>query len=925
MQQLPPDTVRLLSSSQTITSVVNVVKELVENSLDGNATNIEVKLENSGFDRIEVRDNGDGIKAADTPVMGLKHYTSKISHHEDLEALETYGFRGEALGSICTVSEVIVTTKTTADEVSTQYTLDNTGHIISQKPSHVGQGTTVTVLKLFKNIPVRKQFYSTVKKCKEELKKVQDLLMAYGIIKPDLRIVFTHNKAVVWQKAKVSDHKMALLTVLGTAVMVSMVPIQHHEQEPEIFLSGFLPKPGSNPSSTSLTSPDRSFISVNSRPVHHKEILKLVRQYYSSQCQKDSSHTRYPIFFLNISVPASVVDVNLTPDKTQIMLHNKEAILLVIEKVLISVYGQLAGNGTDKSSSECLEETGLIHSGEPNQPGLLNAPEISEVADTINGCSKKIHFSNDKSAVVVDKEESFVSNIVQTDSQEKPLPSENKPSLYFSEFDVTFSLDDDLILANNLPDINSATCPEKTGNPTLPPVTLNKQIAVAKVSPELTADNWSMGHGMKDSTEHMFEPVKLLVPKDTSGEKQINGDEAKHQKPADTSPTNEANKKSSNVVKDKIGQITIYDLISNRTVRKSLSPSALFTQETRPKLLAENPRANLQDVSMKLEEMWKNLNEEEKTKYEEKAAKDLDRYNLQLKKAMEGNPHQEEEKRPKLAPAAKVIKKHHNAPLSNQQILDKLFQSQIHKKTNLEPPCKTIDVPFSLSHLKKRLEQLSKSHESGSERVCLINCLTSYNGWIVASDRKLMLLNPFRVEEALLFRRLMENHIFQTEILDAPIALTNSLLGGPQYIDCLCKMQQKCTTLNGITYFTDPRLVFNGFKIQLIPGASTAEHHLEIEEMARCLPFYGISDLREILNAILNKNAQSVHLCRPLKVINYLKGEAVRLTRQLPLRFSREDIEDTMLRMQQQLGKDCRSCIHGRTFLHHLANIPEID
>ncbi|XP_038645085.1 PMS1 protein homolog 1 isoform X2 [Scyliorhinus canicula] len=886
MQQLPPDTVRLLSSSQTITSVVNVVKELVENSLDGNATNIEVKLENSGFDRIEVRDNGDGIKAADTPVMGLKHYTSKISHHEDLEALETYGFRGEALGSICTVSEVIVTTKTTADEVSTQYTLDNTGHIISQKPSHVGQGTTVTVLKLFKNIPVRKQFYSTVKKCKEELKKVQDLLMAYGIIKPDLRIVFTHNK---------------------------------------IFLSGFLPKPGSNPSSTSLTSPDRSFISVNSRPVHHKEILKLVRQYYSSQCQKDSSHTRYPIFFLNISVPASVVDVNLTPDKTQIMLHNKEAILLVIEKVLISVYGQLAGNGTDKSSSECLEETGLIHSGEPNQPGLLNAPEISEVADTINGCSKKIHFSNDKSAVVVDKEESFVSNIVQTDSQEKPLPSENKPSLYFSEFDVTFSLDDDLILANNLPDINSATCPEKTGNPTLPPVTLNKQIAVAKVSPELTADNWSMGHGMKDSTEHMFEPVKLLVPKDTSGEKQINGDEAKHQKPADTSPTNEANKKSSNVVKDKIGQITIYDLISNRTVRKSLSPSALFTQETRPKLLAENPRANLQDVSMKLEEMWKNLNEEEKTKYEEKAAKDLDRYNLQLKKAMEGNPHQEEEKRPKLAPAAKVIKKHHNAPLSNQQILDKLFQSQIHKKTNLEPPCKTIDVPFSLSHLKKRLEQLSKSHESGSERVCLINCLTSYNGWIVASDRKLMLLNPFRVEEALLFRRLMENHIFQTEILDAPIALTNSLLGGPQYIDCLCKMQQKCTTLNGITYFTDPRLVFNGFKIQLIPGASTAEHHLEIEEMARCLPFYGISDLREILNAILNKNAQSVHLCRPLKVINYLKGEAVRLTRQLPLRFSREDIEDTMLRMQQQLGKDCRSCIHGRTFLHHLANIPEID
>uniref|UniRef100_UPI00398EE715 PMS1 protein homolog 1 isoform X2 n=1 Tax=Pristiophorus japonicus TaxID=55135 RepID=UPI00398EE715 len=864
MQQLPPDTVRLLSSSQTISSIVNVVKELVENSLDANAASIEVKL-------------------------------------------------------------VIVTTKTTADEVSTQYTLDSAGHIIAQKPSHMGQGTTVTVLKLFKNIPVRKQFYSTAKKCKDELKKVQDLLMVYGIIKPQLRIIFTHNKAVVWQKAKVSDHKMALLTVLGTAVMVSMVPIQHHEQEPEIFLSGFLPKPGSNLSSTSLTSPDRSFISVNSRPVHHKEILKLVRQYYNSQSQKDSSHIRYPIFFLNILVPASVVDVNLTPDKTQIMLQDKEAILFVIEKVLISVYGQLPRNGTDVSHSECLKESGLVRNSEANNSGILTAPEISQVADTINACPKNITFSNDISHVAVDKKESFVSNIAQTESQKHPLPSENTLSITVPEFDVAFALDYDHILLKSQPDINHAKCLENASNPTLAPVTLNEQISVAKDSAALTADDWSMGHRMKDSTEQIFEPVKLLVPRDMAVQKQITCDENKYQRPTETNSTNDPNKKSSNVMKDKIGQITIYDLISNRTVRKSLSASALFIQETRPKLFAENPRANLQDVSMKLEEMWKNLNEEEKKKYEEKAVKDQDRYNLQLKKAMEENPH-EEEKRPKLALATKIVKKHKpNAPLSNQQILDKLFQSQIHNKTSLELPCKTIDVPFSLSSLKKQLERLSKSRDSGGEKLHLINCLTSYNGWVVASERKLMLLNPFRVEEALLFRRLMENHIFQTEILDAPIALTNSLLGGPQYIDGLCNMQKECTTMNGITYFTDPRLVSNGFKIQLVQGASAAEHHLEIQEMARCLPFYGISDLREILNAILNTSAQNVYQCRPLKVVNYLEGEAVRLARQLPLRFSREDIGDTMLRMQQQLGKDCNSCIHGRPFLHHLASIPETD
>ncbi|XP_042311513.1 PMS1 protein homolog 1 isoform X5 [Sceloporus undulatus] len=196
MKQLPAETVRLLSSSQVITSVVSVVKELIENSLDANATSVDVKLENYGFDKIEVRDNGDGIRAADIPVMAMKHYTSKISSSEDLESLITYGFRGEALASICSTSEVLITTKTADEDFSTQYILDKSGHIISQKPSHLGQGTTVIVLKLFKNLPVRKQFYSTDKKCKEELKKIQKLLMAYGIIKPELRIVFTHNKTI---------------------------------------------------------------------------------------------------------------------------------------------------------------------------------------------------------------------------------------------------------------------------------------------------------------------------------------------------------------------------------------------------------------------------------------------------------------------------------------------------------------------------------------------------------------------------------------------------------------------------------------------------------------------------------------------------------------------------------------------------------
>ncbi|XP_037136460.1 PMS1 protein homolog 1 isoform X3 [Syngnathus acus] len=197
MKQLPADTVRLLSSSQVITSMTNVVKELLENALDAGASIIDIKLENYGLDRIEVRDNGSGIKAADAPVMAVRHFTSKIHSHEDLERLQTYGFRGEALGSVCAVAEVTITTKSENDDISTQYSLNAQGGIVSQKPTHFGQGTTVSVMKLFKNLPVRRQYYSSAKRCKDELKKMQDLLVAYAIIKPQLRLTLTHNKG--WQ------------------------------------------------------------------------------------------------------------------------------------------------------------------------------------------------------------------------------------------------------------------------------------------------------------------------------------------------------------------------------------------------------------------------------------------------------------------------------------------------------------------------------------------------------------------------------------------------------------------------------------------------------------------------------------------------------------------------------------------------------
>uniref|UniRef100_A0A8C7GHK1 PMS1 homolog 1, mismatch repair system component n=1 Tax=Oncorhynchus kisutch TaxID=8019 RepID=A0A8C7GHK1_ONCKI len=815
MNRLPADTVRLLSSCQVINSVVNVVKELLENSLDAGALSIDIKLENYGFDRIEIRDNGSGIKAADTAVMAVQHYTSKICSHDDLEHLATYGFRGEALGSICAVAEVAVTTKTSEDDVGTKYTLDLTGSVVSQKPSHLGQGTTVCALKLFKNLPVRRQYYANTKKCKEELKKVQDVLMAYAIIKPELRLTLTHNKVVLWQKAKVSDHRMALMATLGPNAVAHLLPVHH--QQPEIVIDGFFPRPGMDCSLASSSNPDKTFIFVNDRPVHQKDILKVVRQHFLAQYPADSALNRYPTVMLNITVPSSTVDVNLTPDKTQILLQNKVpfsiilsislqtdfdsqvAVLAAVETLLVSFYG----------------------------PGLGSATEATPVTTEYDGGSG-LHAG---------------------------------PSL--------------------------GDCLERLDNH-------DQGHDKGKDVEQLSAVSWSRGTALTDpSTGEPLQPVKIHLA--TGWSSDLGQVKAKGQ----SSP----GKKVSNAITEKRAALTAYDLINNRAMRTPLSPATLFERETRASVLQEKPTASLQDITTAVQERWKNLGEEDRKKYEDKAKKHLERYDLQTKLP-------QGQKR-------KVLP-------SNQPVLDQLFFSQPQKKRGPGPK-PSQPLPFSVVTLRQRLHRLSFQSNPRPQGLRLVNRLASQSAWVVLCGRKLMLLNPFRVEEALLFKRLLENNILPAASLQNPIQLTDSILGGAEYTQSLCTMEKGSPELRGMAIFSDPRLVANGFQITLTPGSSSTERHLEVTAMADCVPFLGMEDLREILTAVLHRNAKTVKECRPLKVTNYLQGEAVRLARQLPVTLAKEDVEDILLRMQQQLEETSQACIHGQAFFHHLSDIPDTE
>uniref|UniRef100_A0A2I3FRF5 PMS1 homolog 1, mismatch repair system component n=1 Tax=Nomascus leucogenys TaxID=61853 RepID=A0A2I3FRF5_NOMLE len=889
MKQLPAATVRLLSSSQIITSVVSVVKELIENSLDAGATSIDVKLENYGFDKIEVRDNGEGIKAIDAPVMAMKYYTSKINSHEDLENLTTYGFRGEALGSICCVAEVLITTRTAADNFSTQYVLDGSGHILSQKPSHLGQGTTVTALRLFKNLPVRKQFYSTAKKCKDEIKKIQDLLMSYGILKPDLRIVFVHNK---------------------------------------IYLSGFLPKCDADHSFTSLSTPERSFIFINSRPVHQKDILKLIRHHYNLKCLKESTRL-YPIFFLKIDVPTADVDVNLTPDKSQVLLQNKESVLIALENLMTTCYGPLPSTNSYENNKTDVSAADIVLSKTAETDVLFNKMEssgknYSNVDTSIIPFQNDMH--NDESGKNADdclKHQISVGDFGYGHCSSEISNIDKNTKNAFQDISMSN------VSRENTQTEYSKTCfmgsvkhtQSENGNKDhIDESGENEEEAGLENSLEISADEWSRGNILKNSVGENIEPVKILVPEKSLPCKVSNNN---YPSPEQTNLNEDPCNKKSNVIDNKSGKVTAYDLLSNRVIKKPMSASALFVQDHRPQFLIENPKTSLEDATLQIEELWKTLSEEEKLKYEEKATKDLERYNSQMKRAIEQESQILKDGKKKIKPTSawNLAQKHKlKTSLSNQPKLDELLQSQTEKRNQ---NIKMVQIPFSMKNLKINFKKQNKVDLEEKDEPCLIHSLRFPDAWLMTSKTEVMLLNPYRVEEALLFKRLLENHKLPAEPLEKPIMLTESLFNGSHYLDVLYKMTADDQRYSGSTYLSDPRLTANGFKIKLIPGVSITENYLEIEGMANCLPFYGVADLKEILNAILNKNAKEVYECRPRKVISYLEGEAVRLSRQLPMYLSKEDIQDIIYRMKHQFGNEIKECVHGRPFFHHLTYLPE--
>lgn len=227
IKALESQTVHQIQSGQVIVDLSSVVKELVENSLDAGATSIEVRFKNNGLDSIEVQDNGEGISSESYHAIALKHYTSKLCSYDDLSSLNTFGFRGEALSSMCALSSFhIITARADEAPKGSRLDFETSGKLKAAQVVASHKGTTITVENLFFNLPVRRR--ELEKNIKREYSKVLILLQAYACISIESRISVSNSmakgkKAVAFITKPRSTTRENIANVFGNKAVSALV------------------------------------------------------------------------------------------------------------------------------------------------------------------------------------------------------------------------------------------------------------------------------------------------------------------------------------------------------------------------------------------------------------------------------------------------------------------------------------------------------------------------------------------------------------------------------------------------------------------------------------------------------------------------------------------------------------------------------
>ncbi len=312
--RLDQELIGKIAAGEVVESPASAIKELVENSLDAGSTCVTVEIRDGGIAYLRVTDNGRGIRARDVRMAFERHATSKITKSDDLFALHTLGFRGEALASIAAVSKLTLTTKSIHEESGTR-AVNEGGEIKGITEAASPQGTTIVARELFYNTPVRLKF---LKKPTTEASKVAEVIARLILAHPDVSFRLIHNGKQIYASSGNGDLRSAVFSLYGRETASAMIPVK---SEGSVSVNGLV-----GVGLQARSNRARQTFIVNGRTIRSQ----VLTQALEDGCRERVTIGHYPICVLNIDMPTNMVDVNVHPNKLEVRFSDEH---LVYENV----------------------------------------------------------------------------------------------------------------------------------------------------------------------------------------------------------------------------------------------------------------------------------------------------------------------------------------------------------------------------------------------------------------------------------------------------------------------------------------------------------------------------------------------------------------------------------------------------------------
>ena len=324
IQLLPDSVANQIAAGEVVQRPASVVKELVENAIDAAATSITINIKDSGRTLIQVIDNGKGMSPTDARMSFERHATSKIREANDLFAIKTMGFRGEALASIAAIADVELRTRPHGSELGTYI------HILGsvfqkQEADHCAEGTNLSVKNIFFNVPARRKF---LKSNSSELKYIIIEVQRIALANPEIAISLYHNNSVVYNLAS-ENMKKRIVTLFNRNISQNLIPVDNTTTV--IKISGFIGQP-----KFAKKALGEQFFFVNGRFMKHPFFHRAVQQAYEKILPPDS----FPSYFLYFEVDPATIDINIHPTKTEIKFEDENTVWHLIHASLREAIGK---------------------------------------------------------------------------------------------------------------------------------------------------------------------------------------------------------------------------------------------------------------------------------------------------------------------------------------------------------------------------------------------------------------------------------------------------------------------------------------------------------------------------------------------------------------------------------------------------------